>query len=346
VGLVYLEFGYIACNEVARDLGLLLRRDSETIVSRTKKEEETKNEGLLRIVKECTGYEEFHCAALVDEAFTHPSSFDANVASYQRLEWVGDAVLCLAVREWLIKQFSDKGLNLGDLVTLEATVVCNQTLGFLSMKYGLQQFLDHGDPSLPKRIESYFLDIQNGSGVWGGDPPKPVADLVESILGAVHSDGGFEAGRTAALNVLSSVFRVFVNILEEQGAAVLRSMMKHPIKKLQEISGNLLDVDTSSELVFSADSNFNGNIMHKDHWRKSTNDESTYVSCIKMLGDTIVAAADENPSISRNRVASIMIDALDANVELKKRMMTCQSSIERGISLSSQNSQNGEGDIS
>lgn len=166
---------------------------------------------------------------------------------------------------------------------------------------------------------------------------------MESILGAVHSDGGFEAGRAAALNVLSSVFRVFVNILEEKGAAVLRTMMKHPIKKLQEISGNLLDVDASSELVFSADNNFNGLILHKDHWRKSTNDESTYVSCIKMLGDTVVAAADENPSVSRNRVASIMIDALDAHQELKERVMKCQSSIERGISLSSQNNKNGEG---
>lgn len=176
MGLVYLEFGYNACNEVARDLGLLLQRDpSETIISCTKSEEETKHESLLRIVKECTGYKEFNRVTLVDEAFTHPSSFDANVASYQRLEWVGDAVLCLAVREWLIKQFSGTDLNLGDLVTLEATVVCNQTLGFVSMKYGLQQYLDHGDPSLPKRIESYFLDIQNGSGVWGADPPKPIA---------------------------------------------------------------------------------------------------------------------------------------------------------------------------
>ena len=96
----------------------------------------------------------------------HPSANHPSVPSYQRLEWVGDAVLCLAVRAWILENFPE--LTLGDMVVYEAALVSNETLAFLSVKYGLQHNLNHRDQSLPSRIESYSWRVREpGNGLWG-----------------------------------------------------------------------------------------------------------------------------------------------------------------------------------
>jgi dsRNA-specific ribonuclease len=166
LGLVYIEFGYETSVEVGNELGVTLPwNDYETSVVRGVSGESGSKE-LLDVVYKSTGHKNFCLPKLVDEAFTHPSAVDAAVPSYQRLEWIGDAVLCLCVREWLFRRFADR-TYVGDMVTTEGAVVSNETLGFLSMKYGLQQYLNHRDQSLPKRIESYFSSVRDGNGLWG-----------------------------------------------------------------------------------------------------------------------------------------------------------------------------------
>jgi dsRNA-specific ribonuclease len=163
LGLVYLEFGYGVTMKVADELNVTLPWGDD---KKGHSSEHMANQELLSAVRQCTGYHGFKRPELVEEAFTHPSANHPSVPSYQRLEWVGDAVLCLAMREWVFKNFPE--ITLGDMVVFEAALVSNETLAFLSVKNGLQHNLNHRDHSLPPRIEAYSWSVrEEGSGLWG-----------------------------------------------------------------------------------------------------------------------------------------------------------------------------------
>ena len=197
LGLAYMEFGWTVTLKVADELQVTGKKNCEARnhyvsfsslflsheidsphpvvhqpnevpwdeIERERNQTSVKPE-LLDAVRDCAGYENFNYPELAEEAFTHPSALHPSVPSYQRLEWVGDAVLCLAAREWIYKHFLH--LRLGDMVVMEAALVANETLAFLSIQNGLQQHLNHRDQSLPSRIETYDWSIRElGRGLWG-----------------------------------------------------------------------------------------------------------------------------------------------------------------------------------
>jgi dsRNA-specific ribonuclease len=163
LGLVYLEFNYETALMVADELQVTLPWDNDT---EQKTDHIMDNTHLLEAVRRCTGYDNFKQPELVEEAFTHPSALHPTVPSYQRLEWAGDAALCLAVREWIFKNLGD--ISLGDMVVMEAALVANETLAYLSIRNGLQHHLNHRDQTLPSRIEAYDWSVRElGRGLWG-----------------------------------------------------------------------------------------------------------------------------------------------------------------------------------
>jgi len=351
LGVVYLEFGYHVTMKVGNELRVTLPWDENDVSVACGEHGEIENIGLLDIIEMCTGHKKaFNRPKLVDEAFTHPSAIDATVPSYQRLEWIGDAVLCLCAREWLYKNMGD--VSLGDLVLMEGAIVSNETLGFVSMKYGLQQYLNHRDLSLPKRIESYCWNVQEGCGLWGGDPPKPIADVVEAVLGAVHVDADFESGQAATLYMMSSVFSVFKQALTEKegGIDAFLKIMKHPKKSLQEMTGQLLEVMVCSEQEFTSsflDDEENVSvatttgttipqILHKDEWR-NPGIETCHVSFVSILGFPLMVVADESITVARNKASSLVREAIERNPELEKRMASCRSKVESGLTFALRN---------
>lgn len=150
LGLIYLHKGFRAAFDVATELGITLPRDTEYDLA--PKNYKPKHE-LVSFVEKFLGGLKFKHPELVEEATTHPSCIHEEVPCYQRLEWFGDAVLCLFAREWIYKSFLD--LDVGELVILEATVVCNETLAYVCVSNGFQRYLNHRDPSLPKKISEF-----------------------------------------------------------------------------------------------------------------------------------------------------------------------------------------------
>jgi endoribonuclease Dicer len=164
LGLVYLTSGYEASVEIAHELGISLPTDgSESSMGGNSKHVRP---ALLDVVKSTIGKDSFELPHLVEEAFTHPSAVYQDVSSYQRLEWVGDAVLCLAIREWTYLSYPS--MEVGDLVTLESALVSNETLAYLCFQKGLHTFINHRDQSLPLRLEHYEWCVKElGRGIWG-----------------------------------------------------------------------------------------------------------------------------------------------------------------------------------
>jgi len=165
--MMYVGFGYEACVKVAEELGISLpmdeplgQRDSDISSGFVKGQE------LLPVADRFLNIQKFEKPELLKEALTHPSSIYEDVPCYQKLEWIGDAVLCLAMRSWVYRTYP--GLDVAELVILESMLVCNETLAFLGFSEGLHRLMNHRDPSLPRRFEEFQRDIgKQGRGLWG-----------------------------------------------------------------------------------------------------------------------------------------------------------------------------------
>ena len=122
---------------------------------------------------------EFKNKALLKQAMSHSSFINeiknSNMESYERLEYLGDAVLELISSEFLYHEYPD--MPEGKLTKLRASIVCEYTLSSVS------RFLHFGD----------YVLLSKGEEMTGGrDRDSILCDLFESVLGAIYLDGGME----------------------------------------------------------------------------------------------------------------------------------------------------------
>lgn len=114
--------------------------------------------------------------SLYEEAFTHSSWKKENkgTVSYERLEFLGDSVLQLSVSHYLYKLFPE--YSEGNLTTLRAKMVQQQTLGAISKKIGVGKLL----------LLSKSEENQDGR-----NKERILADAYEALIGAIFLDLGF-----------------------------------------------------------------------------------------------------------------------------------------------------------
>jgi len=120
---------------------------------------------------------EFKDKPLLQSALTHASGAEHRLASNERLEFLGDAILGAVVCQTLFEQFPE--FLEGDLTRLKSIVVSRQTCAKISEALGMQEFLILGKgmtthPSVPSSL---------------------LADVFESLLAAMYIDGGIDVVR-------------------------------------------------------------------------------------------------------------------------------------------------------
>jgi ribonuclease III len=116
-------------------------------------------------------------------AFIH-SSADAG-ENYERLEFLGDAVLELVISELL---YSKKpSFSEGELTKSRAALVNESALVPVARDLGLGEYLILGRG-------------EKNSG--GSDKPSILSDVIEALIGAVYIDGGLEKARMVILKLL------------------------------------------------------------------------------------------------------------------------------------------------
>jgi ribonuclease-3 len=122
---------------------------------------------------------------LLTLAVTHRSfSADHN----ERLEFLGDSVLNLAVAHLLFERLSE--LPEGDLSRVRANLVKQDTLHGLALKLGLAETLRLGEG-----------EMRSG----GQRRPSILADALEAILGAVYLDAGYGVAEALVHRLFESV---------------------------------------------------------------------------------------------------------------------------------------------
>ncbi len=113
---------------------------------------------------------------LLTTALTHPSYASEHPGSsdYQRLEFLGDAVLELAVTRYLFDEFPDA--SEGRMTLMRAGVVSEQALASVARTWGVADLILLG----------------RGEEATGGREKRSIlSDVVESILAAVYLEAGF-----------------------------------------------------------------------------------------------------------------------------------------------------------
>lgn len=92
------------------------------------------------------------------------------VQSYERLEFLGDAVLQLVVTDYIFRHYPH--FDEGEMTELRAKVVNTEHLVEIAQRLMLPQFIPTPPQALPKR-------------------PDYLADIVEALIGAIYMDRGY-----------------------------------------------------------------------------------------------------------------------------------------------------------
>ena len=152
-------------------------------------------ENNLKKLEQTIGYQ-FTAKSLLEQAMTHSSYANekhlGKLGCNERLEFLGDAVLELISSDFLYKKFRNN--QEGELTKKRASMVCEKSLAYCAREFGLPEFILLG----------------RGEEMMGGRKRDSiVSDALESLIGAMYLDGGFEPAQ-------AFVMKFILNDLEDK----------------------------------------------------------------------------------------------------------------------------------
>ena len=135
----------------------------------------------LQTLEERIGYR-FRDGMLLTQALTHSSFTNEQkinkAKNYERLEFLGDAVLELVSSEFLFREYPQ--VPEGELTKLRASMVCEPSLAFCARDLELGKYIRLG-----KGEES----------TGGRSRDSIISDAMEALIGAIYLDGGMEKAK-------------------------------------------------------------------------------------------------------------------------------------------------------
>lgn len=183
--------------------------------------------------------------ALLERALTHSSySGGKNNGSNERLEFLGDAVLQIAVSQYLFTNMTT--VPEGGLTKLRASIVCENSLY-----------------SFAKRINlGRFIYLGKGEEMTGGrDRRSILADAFEAVIAAIYLDGGMPQAERFILKFVPSIEAL------KSGKVKLgdyKTILQEIIQQNPEerISYNVTEEDGENHhKIFTADVLLNGQVI-------------------------------------------------------------------------------------
>lgn len=149
----------------------------------------------LKELQEKIGYQ-FQDETLLKQALTHSSFANEQkinkIGNYERLEFLGDAVLELVSSEFLFNE--NKDMPEGQLTRLRASMVCEPALAYCARDIDL---------------DSYILLGKGEEATGGRKRDSIISDVMEAVIGAVFLDGGIE-------NAKKYIYRFVLSDLEDK----------------------------------------------------------------------------------------------------------------------------------
>lgn len=151
---------------------------------------------------------------LFNVAFTHSSySNENNCENYERLEFLGDAVLELITSDYFYKETSYKE---GDMSKIRASFVCEKALATYAQKLDMVKY------------------IKVGHGQANNINETIIADVFEAVLGALYLDQGFEIAKNYIDNIIIPYIKADVHFLSDY-KSILQEMVQTDKKSLEYV---------------------------------------------------------------------------------------------------------------
>jgi ribonuclease-3 len=156
----------------------------------------------------------FHNKVLLECALTHPS-YDAEnqektelFRNYERLEFLGDAVLGLILAEYLYKTYPEK--DEGELARARTVLIQSTTLSSLARQLNIAPFIRVS--KIEKSLRAYERD-------------SVLEDCLEALIGAIYLDSDYETAT-----------KIILKWYEEVNRNLETSLLKdNPKGRLQEL---------------------------------------------------------------------------------------------------------------
>lgn len=133
----------------------------------------------LKSLEETLGYT-FQKLCLLETALTHRSCLNqtAPIETYERLEFLGDAILEMLISTYLFDRYPDK--MEGYLTSARSAIVRTESLSKICVQNHFNDYIrmSKGEESTGGRQNSSILE-----------------DVIESLIGALYQDGGLPAAK-------------------------------------------------------------------------------------------------------------------------------------------------------
>ena len=127
---------------------------------------------------------EFKSEELMTDCITHPS-YDGNTV-FERLEYLGDAVLELTVSDWLYRLYENE--SEGFLTKKRAGIVCGSSLASMAVKIGLNDVIRLGKGEVKCNGKNKSSILENA---------------FEAVIGAIFLDSDFNTAKDVVVNIFS-----------------------------------------------------------------------------------------------------------------------------------------------
>lgn len=149
----------------------------------------------LKELQQKIGYQ-FKDETLLKQALTHSSFANEQkinkLGNYERLEFLGDAVLELVSSEFLFNE--NKDMPEGQLTRLRASMVCEPALAYCARDISLG---------------AYILLGKGEESTGGRKRDSIISDVMEAVIGAIFLDGGID-------NAKKYIYRFVLSDLEDK----------------------------------------------------------------------------------------------------------------------------------
>ncbi|KAG0302900.1 Dicer-like protein 1 [Dissophora globulifera] len=283
--------------------------------------------GDLGTIERVIGYK-FSNLRHLAEALTHATSFRPQTQCYQRLEFMGDALLDMLVARYWVAVYPVMGP--GKIHLLKSASINNQILGVICIQLGLHQHILHMSSALAADISRAVEELQDAiedakESSPTGEPErefwedftftKVLGDVLESVIGAVFVDSGFD------FSIVQNVFdRCILPVLKQHIS--METLKLHPINE-----PNSPSIRPSSPDSF---------------WSRQEDDpvaNPLQEYAVLFHGNVIASVVSSQARVARKDVAKKVLGMLDDDPSLVERHCGCpKNRLQRALPADSDSS--------
>ncbi len=182
---------------------------------------------------------------LLINALTHTSyANERGLASNEKLEFLGDAILEFVSSEYLYKNYNH--LKEGEMTKVRASVVCEDSLYKLALRLNFSDFLYLGKSEIVSH---------------GKTRPAILADSVEAVIAAMYLDGGLENVKEFIINNLKNEIEISSkSVGNKDYKTVLQEKLQ--TQKIANIEYEIIkESGPDHNKLFTAQVKFNGKVL-------------------------------------------------------------------------------------